>query len=113
MGLGAGRHGSGRRLAGFETLLSYVIECLALFGLWRARRNLSAWLLFLVITLGAMSLGLVVGNIGALYRLRYPFWVLLVVVGASGADCLIRHIAKPSAAGHGLAFEASAGTFHN
>jgi hypothetical protein len=115
MWLGAGRQvgGGGRRLAGFETLLSYVIECLALFGLWRARRNLSAWLLFLVITLGAMSLGLVVGNIGALYRLRYPFWLLLIVVGASGADCLIRRRAKPSAAGHGLALEASAGTFHN
>ncbi|MDX6304347.1 MAG: hypothetical protein QOI77_1316, partial [Blastocatellia bacterium] len=115
MWLGAGRQvgGGGRRLAGFETLLSYVIECLALFGLWRARRNLSAWLLFLVITLGAMSLGLVVGNIGALYRLRYPFWVLLIVVGASGVDCLIRHRAKPSAAGHGLALEAFAGTFHN
>jgi len=105
--------GSGRRLSGFETLVSYMIEFLALFGLWRARGNLSAWFLFLVITLGAVALGLVVGNVGALYRLRYPFWTLLIVFGASGADYLIRRRSKPAVAGHSLASEASAGTFHN
>src|SRR6266403_4073352 len=82
--------GSGRRLSGFETLVSYMIEFLALFGLWRARGDLSAWFLFLVITLGAVALGLVVGNVGALYRLRYPFWALLIIFGAGGVDYLFR-----------------------
>lgn len=80
----------GRLLSGFETLLTYVIECLALFGLWRGRKHLVAWFLFLIATLGTLALGLVVTNIGALYRLRYPFWVLLVVLGAGGADYLVR-----------------------
>jgi hypothetical protein len=75
----------GRLLSGFETALTYMIECLALFGLWSKRKHLAAWLLFLVAALGAVSLGLIVTNIGALYRLRYPFWVLLVVLGAGGA----------------------------
>ena len=35
-----------------------------------------------------MGLGLVVNNIGALYRLRYPFWVMLVIVGAGGVTYL-------------------------
>lgn len=115
MWFGAGKQvgGGGRRLSGFETLVSYVIECLALFGLWRARRDLSAWFLFLVITLGAVALGLVVGNVGALYRLRYPFWILLIIFGASSADYLIRRRSKPAVAGHILASEASTGTFHN
>jgi hypothetical protein len=78
----------GRLLSGFETVLTYVIECLALFGLWRGRKHLVAWFLFLIATLGALALGLVVINIGALYRLRYPFWVLLVVLGAGGASKL-------------------------
>jgi hypothetical protein len=80
----------GRWLSGFETLLTYVIECLALFGLWRGRRKLAAWFLFIFAGLGALSLGIVVNNIGALYRLRYPFWVLLVILGAGGAVGLFR-----------------------
>jgi hypothetical protein len=115
MWFGAGKQvgGSGRLLSGFETLLSYMFECLALFGLWHARRNLSAWFVFLVITLGAVALGLVVANIGALYRLRYPFWTLLIVLGAGGADYLIRRRAMAASARHDLASEESAGTFHS
>jgi hypothetical protein len=104
---------SGRLLSGFETLLSYMIECLALVGLWRERKNLSAWFLFLVITLGAVALGLVVANIGALYRLRYPFWALLIVCGAGGADYLFRRRAIAASAGNSLTPENSPGTFQS
>ena len=69
---------SGRLIAGFETLLTYVIESMALLGWWRQRRNLAAWLLAIFIGLGTVALGLVVNNMGAMYRLRYPFWVLMV-----------------------------------
>jgi len=79
---------SGRILVGLETLLTYAIECFALAGLWRARRELSAWLLFTILTIGAIGLGLVVNNIGALYRLRYSFWILIVVLGAGGVPYL-------------------------
>jgi hypothetical protein len=81
---------AGRWLSGFETLLTYVIECLALFGLWRGRRKLAAWFLLIVAGLGALAVGIAVNNIGALYRFRYPFWVLLVVLGAGGAVGLLR-----------------------
>jgi hypothetical protein len=81
--------GSGGRLvSGFETLFTYVIESMALFGLWWRRRSLAAWLLVIVIGLGAVALGLVVNNMGAMYRLRYPFWVLMVVMGAGGLTFL-------------------------
>jgi len=79
---------SGRVISGFETLFTYVIESMALFGLWWQRRNLAAWLLAVAIGLGAVALGLVVNNMGAMYRLRYPFWVLLVVLGTGGASFL-------------------------
>ena len=79
---------SGRILVGLETLLTYAIECFALAGLWRARRELAAWLLFTILTIGAIALGLVVNNIGALYRLRYSFWILIVVLGAGGLPYL-------------------------
>jgi hypothetical protein len=76
----------GRLVSGIETLLTYMIECLALFGLWRARRRLSAWFLAVSIVLGTLALGLAVNNIGALYRLRYPFWIMIVVLGAGGIE---------------------------
>jgi hypothetical protein len=104
---------SGRLLSGFETLLTYVIECFALLGLWRARKHLSAWLLFLVVTLGAVAVGLVVLNIGALYRVRYPFWALLIVLGAGGADYLLRRRTRAESVGGGFVAEQSSGTFHS
>jgi ABC-type multidrug transport system fused ATPase/permease subunit len=79
---------SGRVISGFETLLTYVIESMALVGLWWQRKNLAAWLLAIAIGLGAVALGLVVNNMGAMYRLRYPFWVLMVVLGAGGISFL-------------------------
>ncbi len=79
---------SGRILAGLETLVTYAIECFALAGLWRARRELAAWLLFTILAIGVTALGLVVNNIGALYRLRYSFWILIVVLGAGGVPYL-------------------------
>jgi hypothetical protein len=100
----------GRLLSGFETLLVYVIECLALFAVWRERRNISAWFLFLVITIGAVALGLVVANMGALYRLRYPFWILLIVLGAGGADSLWRSRSKVVVADRALERQPSSGT---
>jgi hypothetical protein len=113
--IGAGKQvgGSGRMLSGFETLMSYMIECLALFGLWRARKDLSAWFVFLVITLGAVALGLVVGNIGALYRLRYPFWALLIIFGAAGVQYFFRRKAMAANGGDNLASVNSTGTFHS
>ena len=89
MWLTSGTEGGRRQnSAGVETLLTYAIECFALVGLWRARRNLAAWLLAFAVAAGVLALGLVVDNIGALYRLRYSFWILIVVLGAGGVTHL-------------------------
>jgi hypothetical protein len=72
----------GRLLSGLETLLMYVVTILALQSLWHWRRRVSVWMLLLTAFMGAMLLGLVVVNVGALYRQRYLFWMLLIVAGA-------------------------------
>jgi hypothetical protein len=84
----------GRLISGFETLLTYMLECLALIGLWRGRRNLSSWFLFAFVTLGIVALGLVVNNVGALYRLRYPFWILMVILAAGGLELVRARLSK-------------------
>jgi hypothetical protein len=74
----------GRLLSGLETLLMYLVELFAAYGLWCARHRLSAWLLLAASTVGAVALGLVIINVSIIYRLRYAFWILLIVLGAEG-----------------------------
>jgi hypothetical protein len=76
---------SGKLLAGVETLMMYLIEALAIYGLWLGRRKLAAWLLFLISAVGMFMLGLVVVNVAALYRLRYLFLIMLIILAAEGA----------------------------
>jgi hypothetical protein len=76
---------SGRILSGFETLLMYLIYFLAAVGMWRRRHHLPAWFLLAVALSSLLALSIVTANLGALYRLRYPFWMLLIVIGIDGA----------------------------
>jgi hypothetical protein len=73
---------AGRLLSGVEMAVTYMIEALACVFMWRRRRRLDAWLLFLTTTTGVLALGIVVVNLGTLYRMRYPFWILIVIMGA-------------------------------
>jgi hypothetical protein len=75
---------AGRLLSGIETLAMYVLYLAAALCLWQERRNLKMWLLFLVATIGVLALGLVVVNAGALFRIRYVFWIMLIVMAAEG-----------------------------
>jgi hypothetical protein len=73
----------GRIVSGFEMALTYLFEALACFFVWRTRKRVSSWLLVLATSLGTLALGLVVVNLGTLYRMRYPFWVLIVIMAAA------------------------------
>lgn len=77
---------SGRILSGVETLLTYVLELLALVGLWKSRDKLMSWFIAAIFALGVVGLGLIVANIGSLYRYRYAFWILLVPLGIFGGS---------------------------
>lgn len=91
---------AGRLLSGLETLAMYVIEGLAIVGLLNAncagRRRFSLWLLGLIAALGILSLGLVVVNIGALYRLRYAFLILLIIMAAGGVTQILERFNLPA-----------------
>ncbi len=76
----------GRLLSGLETMLMYWIELAAVIGIWRGGGNLTMWLLLIVACAGMTALGLVVVNIATLYRMRYVFWMLLIVIGAGGVS---------------------------
>jgi len=78
-----GKVGSlGRIASGFEMIFTYLFEALACFFLWRTRKRFSSWLLVLATVFGMLAVGLVVTNVGTLYRVRYPFWILIVIMAA-------------------------------
>jgi hypothetical protein len=75
---------AGRLISGGEMLAAYILEFFALVGLWRSRYRLSTWLLAGATMFGVTTLGLGLINVGALYRLRYGFFVLLIMLGMNG-----------------------------
>jgi 4-amino-4-deoxy-L-arabinose transferase-like glycosyltransferase len=75
----------GRVLCGLETAVMYPLEILAVLGLWFRRRQLTAWLLALIVAAGLTALGMVIVNIAVLYRMRYVFWILMILLSIEGA----------------------------
>ncbi|MCA1578312.1 MAG: hypothetical protein LC794_13220 [Acidobacteria bacterium] len=82
---------AGRLLSGAETLVMYFLYLAVGVCVWRNRRRSEMWLLFLVATLGTIALGLVVVNAGALFRLRYVFWIMFIIMAAHVIDATIVH----------------------
>ena len=78
----------GRLIAGVETGLMYVGLLLAFFCIWKERSNPPVWLMSFFILYGVTLLGLVVINIGALYRHRYIYWFLLIILAVQGFNRL-------------------------
>jgi hypothetical protein len=64
--------------------LIYLLWFPALACVWRWRRDARVWFLLVVILIGAVALGLVVVNVGALYRMRYVFWIALMILASGG-----------------------------
>ena len=82
---------AGRLLSGAETFVMYFLYVGVAVCVWRNRRRLETWLLFLLATIGTVALGLVVANAGALYRLRYVFWIMFIIMAANVIDASIIH----------------------
>jgi hypothetical protein len=86
----------GRLLSGVEMMLTYLLEIFAAIFVWRNRNHFSSWLLVFTTVIGMLALGMVVVNVGTLYRMRYPFWVLLVIL-AAGSLVHLRAAGRPAA----------------
>jgi hypothetical protein len=96
---------AGRLMSGIETTLTYLLEILACVFLWKNKEHFSSWLLLLTTMIGILALGLVVVNTGTLYRMRYPFWTLIVIMAAGVLPALKLKRYKP--AGEGISIISS------
>ncbi len=86
----SGSMGRGARLlSGLETLLMYLLQGLAAFTVWHWRKNLTVWFLASVVCVGVTLQAIVIANLGALFRMRYVFWMLIIVLGVQGGLMLL------------------------
>jgi hypothetical protein len=90
---------AGRVLSGAEMLAIYGLELLAVWGAWRSRKRLSTWLLVCVTVFGVTILGLGLINVGALFRMRYGFFMLLIVLAMNGLMQMCQRVSVPTVAG--------------
>lgn len=77
-----------RLLSGAETMAFYLIVLAAGLCVYVERRKFATWFLLLVALINMVALGLIVTNVGALFRLRYVFWMLIIILGARGVVIL-------------------------
>jgi hypothetical protein len=79
----------GRLISGAEMFAMYLILGLGAFALVHQRNRLSFWLLFFIASVGCISLGYVVVNISSMYRMRYAFFVVLIILGMKGLTLML------------------------
>jgi hypothetical protein len=85
---------AGKLLAGAETFFIYLCQVLAVWAVMREPSRLALWFLLAIATLGVTALALVVPNVGALYRLRYAFWVMVMIVAMTVVDKLLASVVE-------------------
>jgi len=72
---------SGRLVIGAEMVVLYGMLVLSVVTVVRERGRLLVWFLFVTSVLACTILALVVVNAGALYRLRYPYFIPIILLG--------------------------------
>jgi hypothetical protein len=80
---------SGRLIIGAEMLALYGMLFLSVITVVRERRRLLVWFLFAMSVLACTILALVVVNAGALYRLRYPYFIPIIFLSLCELERLI------------------------
>ena len=88
---------AGRLIAGAEMLLLYAVIALACITLVKRRRFLSVWLLWGITAAGCTALGYVVVNISTLYRMRYAYFILIIILGMKGLLSVMARMKEPQA----------------
>lgn len=72
---------AGRFIAGLEMLLIYFFQVFCGVTLWKRPRRVDLWLLFGIAFVGCVALGYVVVNISTLYRMRYVYFMIVMILG--------------------------------
>ena len=81
---------TGRLLAGVEMLFAYSLLILSGVTLWKFRNRIDVWFILAVAVVGCLALGYVVVNASSLYRMRYAYFIMVVILGMKGILSVFR-----------------------
>jgi len=73
-----------RRVSGLEMLGVYLALAFLPYSVWRWRARPDSWIILIFCSGMMLIYGLVVANVGTLYRFRYGFIMTLVALGIAG-----------------------------
>lgn len=79
----------GRLVAGLETGVMYVVLFFAGICVFKEYRRPELWMLVFFTLTGMLSLGLMVPNVGVLFRARYVFWFAILIPAVHVATELV------------------------
>ena len=88
---------TGRLWIGAEMAAFYLLLILACVTLVRERRRLVVWFLFATVVLACTVLAYVIINVGSLYRIRYPYFIPIILLGVNSLKFLKRNQSAPLA----------------
>ncbi len=83
----------GKLISGMEMIAVYACQALILFTFFLGKRRLAAGFLLTTALLSVTGLGLIIPNVGAIYRFRYTFWILLIILAVRGLELVFKEFA--------------------
>jgi len=83
-----------RRISVFEMTVVYFALIFLPYGIWLWRKRIEIWIISIFCIYMMLVYGLVVCNIGSLYRMRYVYITILVALGIAGFIALLEQL-KP------------------
>jgi len=83
-----------RRVSAFEMLGIYLALVLLPYALWHWRRRVELWVLVTFGTGMSLVYAVAITNVGALYRMRYGYVMILVALGLTGGLAAWRDFAR-------------------
>ncbi len=81
-----------RKMSACEMLIIYFTLLFLPFALWLWRKRAEMWTIFLFCAYMMLAHGLVVSNVGSLYRMRYVYIMVLVALGIAGCMVFIDNV---------------------
>lgn len=73
-----------RKISILEMVVIYFALLFLPYAIWYWRKRIEIWIIFIFCVYMILVHGLVICNVGTLYRMRYPYITILVALGVAG-----------------------------
>jgi len=81
-----------RRISALEMVIIYFFLLFLIYAIWHWRKRIEIWVVSIFCTYIMLVYGLVICNVGSLYRMRYAYIMILVAFGVAGFIMFIERL---------------------